>query len=321
MADLDPKATPSLAPSADPDVITGAGGGGSPAATPGMTLNLKIDLAVPVDKGQAAVSPMTVVYAPAPKQLGAQVDVLLWFHGHKGQLNKSVNLKGFSAGDYLNVPEFKLRDFILKTSKRNFLLVFPTLGDTSKAGLLNQQNQAEAFLQQVLNGVRANMNPKVADIGKIVLAAHSGGGAIMSTMAGFGGTFDKVREIWCVDCTYGSGPAFKAWAANPAHTLDRLWVFSTGSWWVPKLKDPTKPKGPTNPVVNEHDHRTGTGDDAKLILDFAKASKSKSIEVLIKPMPPLSNKTDNFTYGVASGHNESVGFYFPQLVSTSRTLS
>lgn len=285
-----------------------------------MTLNLNIDLTVPIAKGQAPVVPMTVVYAPAPKQLGAQVNILLWFHGWKAELNKTVNLKGYSAGDYLNVPEFKFRDFILKTSKRNFLLVFPTLGDKSGAGLLNKQTQAEAFLQQVLNGVRANMNSKVTDIGKIVLAAHSGGGAIMSTMAGFGGIFDKVREIWCVDCTYGSGPAFKTWAAKPAHTLDRLWVFSTGSWWVPRLLDPTKKPGPTNPVVDPKDHRTGTGDDAKQILDFAKATKSKSIEVLIKPMPPDSNKTDNFTYGVASGHNESVGFYFPQLVQTSQTL-
>jgi hypothetical protein len=286
-----------------------------------MTLNLKIDLAVQVAKGQAAVSPSTVVYAPAPKQLGAQVDILLWFHGHKGQLNKNVNLKGFSAGDYLLVPEFSFREMILKTSKRNFLLVFPTLGDKSGAGLLNKQDQAEAFLQQVLNGVRANMNSKVTDSGKIVLAAHSGGGAIMSTMVGFGGTFDKVREVWCVDCTYGSGPSFKAWAAKPAHKLDKLWAFSTGSWWVPRLQDPNKPQGPANPVVDPKDHRTGTGDDTQQILDYAKASKSKSIEVLIKPMPPETNKTDNFTYGVASGHNESVAFYFPQLVSKSRTLT
>ena len=143
----------------------------------------------------------------------------------------------------------------------------------------------------------------------------------MSTMVGFGGTFDKVREVWCVDCTYGSGPSFKAWAAKPAHKLDRLWAFSTGSWWVPRLQDPTKPQGPTNPVVDPKDHRTGTGDDTQQILDYAKASKSNSIEVLIKPMPPASNKTDNFTYGVASGHNESVAFYFPQLVSSSRTLT
>jgi hypothetical protein len=320
MADLDPKATPSLMPSTDVDVITGAGGGAAPTI-PGMTLNLKIDLGVAVGKGQAAVSPMTVVYAPDPKQLDAQVDILLWFHGHKGQLNKAVNLRGFSAGDYLLVPEFKFREFILKTSKRKFLLVFPTLGDKSGAGLLNQQGQAEAFLQQVLNGVRAKMNPKVTGIGKIVLAAHSGGGAIMGRVAGYGGTFDKVREIWCVDCTYGSAGAFVSWAKKPGHAHDRLWAFSTGSWWVPKLKDPSKPQGPDNPVVNPHDHRTGTGDDAQQILALGKASKSSSVEALIKPVPPDSNKTANFTYGVASGHNESVGFYFPQLVNTSRTLS
>ena len=64
-ASLDPKATPSLGPSVDPDVITGAGGGGAPPkAVPGMTLNLNIDLAVHVEKGQAAVSSTTVVYAP-----------------------------------------------------------------------------------------------------------------------------------------------------------------------------------------------------------------------------------------------------------------
>lgn len=38
MADLDPKATPSLAPSADPDVITGAGGGGTAAGNAGDDL-------------------------------------------------------------------------------------------------------------------------------------------------------------------------------------------------------------------------------------------------------------------------------------------
>ena len=107
MADLDPKATPSLATSADPDVITG-GGGGTTAGNAGDDLNLNIDLAVPIAKGQAAVVPMTVVYAPTPKQLGAQVNILLWFHGWKAELNKTVNLKGYSAGDYLQRPRVQV---------------------------------------------------------------------------------------------------------------------------------------------------------------------------------------------------------------------
>lgn len=308
MAKLDPKTNPKLLSS---ESLT--------STSSDKTLYLDIDLSIPVAKGQAAAATLTAVFSPDPAQLGAQVDVLLWFHGHKGQLNKQINLKGYSAQQYLSVDEFKFREFILTTSKRKFLFVMPTLGDTSKAGVLGEQIQAEAFLQQVLNGVRANMNSKVTDIGNIVLAAHSGGGAIMGTVAGFGGIFNKVREIWGIDCTYGSGSAFTAWAKQPGHTLDRLWVFSTGSWDVPEqLKFPKQPPGPNNPLIPAH--RSGTGDDARQILNFAKKSKSSSIEVLIKPMPPESNRI-NFNYGVASGHNESVGFYFPQLVKTSRTLS
>ncbi len=319
MADLDKNAVPDLIATDPANVVTASPTAGAPpqpppGSRPDMTLYLKIDLAIPIGTGQAAAAPMTAVFSPDKTQLGSQVDVLLWFHGHKGQL-RNINLKGYTAQQYLDVPEFKLRDFILSTSKRKLLLVVPTLGDTSGSGLLGTQAQAEAFLQQVLNGVRKYMAPQVTDIGNIVLAAHSGGGKIMGTVAGFGGTFNKVREIWCFDCTYWSVTAFMDWHAQPSHTLDRLWVFSTGSWDA-GLKDPTKPPGPDNPQT-----RSGTGDNARPILNLAKASKSPSIEVLIKPMPPQSNKTDNFTYGVASGHNESVGFYFPQLVSSSRILS
>jgi len=112
---------------------------------------------------------------------------------------------------------------------------------------------------------------------------------------------------------------FLKWAEQPGHKLDRLWVFSTGSWDVPEqLKYTNKPPGPDNPLIPAH--RSGTGDNAKVILNHAKKIKSTSIEVLIKPMPPESNRI-NFNYGVAGGHNESVKFYFPQLVNTSRNLS
>ncbi|MFO1372214.1 MAG: hypothetical protein U1F42_07405 [Candidatus Competibacteraceae bacterium] len=309
MAKLDPKATPTLLSS---ESLT--------ANSPDKTLYLNIDLSIQIAKGQAAATALTAAFSPDPTQLGSTVDVLLWFHGHKGQLNKTTNLKGYSAQQYLSVNEFKFREFILSTSKRKFLFVMPTLGDTSGAGVLGEQAQAEAFLQQVVNGVKANMNKNVTGIGNIVLAAHSGGGAIMSKMIGYGGMFSKVREIWCIDSTYQSGSAFTTWAKQPGHTLDRLWVFSTGSWDVPdQLKFPKQPAGPDNPVIIPH-HRAGTGDNARVILNYAKKSKSKNIEVLIKPMPPESNRI-NFNYGVAGGHNESVGFYFPQLVKSSRTLS
>jgi hypothetical protein len=318
---LDPKLTPSVIPRATP--AAGAGGGPAPAAPPGMTVPLQIDLCIRDGNGHATAPPMTVVYAPDPKQLGAKVDVLIWFHGHKGGL-KNVNLSGISAEGYLNVPALDLRQFILSTKKREFVLVVPTLGEKSEPGLLTQQQQADAFLAQVLNGVRANINPNVTAIDNIVLAAHSGGGAIMGRWAKFGGTLrSNVKEIWCVDCTYGSAGSFLSWAKQPGHANDRLWVFSTGSRWVPRCQDPDPKKkcpGPDNPVVDPHDHRTGTGDDAERILNHAKATSSKSIEILIEPMPPKSH-AHNFNYGDPGDHYAAIKFYFSQLVNSSRILS
>jgi hypothetical protein len=301
------------------------------SGSPDKTLYLEIDLEVAVQKGQSAVKPMTAVFSPDPTKLGSSsIDVLLWFHGHKGQLNKTINLKGYSAQQYLQVAEFKLREFILTTGKKQFLLVVPTLGDKSGAGVLARQDQAEAFLQQVLNGVQKHMGAKTATLGNIVLAAHSGGGAIMSKLAGYSGAFDNVKEIWCVDCTYGSGPAFKKWAET--HVNNKLFVFSTGEF--PTFEHPTSGKaavkpGPDNRAIGFW----GTGNDAKLIYDYAVAKKSATIEVRIntlstKDLSKPDNErttgpytTSNFTYGFATEHNQSVGFYFPKLVDASKTLS
>src|SRR5438477_10012314 len=75
------------------------------------TVYLGIDLDVSPPPGEAAVPPMTAVYAPDPEQLEPQVNMLLWFHGYKGQLG-ATNLKGYSVKQYLAVPEFDLRTFV-----------------------------------------------------------------------------------------------------------------------------------------------------------------------------------------------------------------
>jgi hypothetical protein len=131
------------------------------ATSPGHTLFLKIDLEINAMGGKSA-EPMTAVFAPDPKKLTTgDVNVLLWFHGDKDVWSKNrkghLYLWGKTVRDYLHVDECKLREFILQSSTRNFLLVVPTLNDhTGRAkddhtagGLLWQQGQAEAFLQQV----------------------------------------------------------------------------------------------------------------------------------------------------------------------------
>ena len=97
------------------------------------TAYLKIDLEIDPMGGQP-VEPMTAVFAPDPKQLKtSDVPVLLWLHGDKKFWSRKRGgtkpLWGITVQGYLKEVECKLREFILKTSVRQFLLVVPTLNN------------------------------------------------------------------------------------------------------------------------------------------------------------------------------------------------
>ncbi len=268
----------------------------------------------------------TVIYAPDPTQLGGKLDILIWFAGHKLRPNQCVHgfyLTGISADQYLAFPELDLRKFIEQSGRKNFVLVVPTLGETSEAPEgLNDPKTAWDFLNKVKDQV-TSIAKTVTGIGRIVLAAHSGSGTIIGKWAkwatgessDFTGT---VKEIWCFDSTYDSGNTQNIlnWAKH--FPTSKLWVFSTGSWWKPKLKDAKKPEGPDNPVVDPHGSRTGTGDNAQDILTYAKKAQAKNIEILIKDG---SSKTDDnsyrFQYPVSHDHYSSIKDYFPLLVRDS----
>jgi hypothetical protein len=246
------------------------------------------------------------------------VDVLLWFHGdthvwsakRKKETKKDLYLWGKSIQDYLKVEECLLREFILQSSKRQFVLVAPTLGDRScrgpkhtAGGLLWQQADAEAYVQQAVNGVKKHLGISVTRPSRFILAAHSGGGHVLSHLAQFfSGSFDKANAVWCFDCTYWGGEPFIA-RAKKGRSNHRLWVYSTG-WKGNGL----------------------TGDSANAILSFAQSNPpGANIEVLIDDYPTAGSpsSTNNFIasyHGSAGGHYESIQKYLPQLVERSKNL-
>jgi len=297
-AKLNPKDTPTLAAPTET----------SPSD---CTFYFNIDL----QTGQGG-SAMTAVYVPSRVKLRSPFDVILYFHGHK-------KTGGITIQEYLKDSDFNLREFILASSKRDVLLIAPTLGDRSAYGLLKSGDVTSAYLEQILNGVHKHLlggQGTRPTIGQIVLAAHSGGGAPMRAVAEKSAGTDVgklIKEIWCLDSTYGNGQFWLNWATSAGRTIQRLFVFSTGSWDADVLKDPTKKKSEDNPVVGTK--RVGTGDDARVILNGAKGKSN--IEVLIKPVPPQSNQTPNFSYGIAAGHNQAVGFYFTKLVNSSAIIA
>ena len=227
------------------------------------------------------------------------------------------------------MKEFNLRQFVLAASSRNFVLVVPTLNDTSGAGLLTATAaNFDAYLDQVMAGIGAHFltpagTPGTPTVKNIVLAAHSGGGAAMLTIAtrATSTTNNNIREVWGFDCTYGGGGGWLKWIESPAHVLDRLWLYSTGSSFR-KGVDPSKPISKDNPA-DPKEGRTGTGDDTHILAAAAatavskKSGKLKNVEVSITNTGERVNW--NYPTG-AVGHNESVGAFFTLLINSSANL-
>lgn len=290
------------------------------------TAYLKIDLQVHPMGGQPVV-PMTAVFAPDPTKLSGAVNILLWLHGDKSYWNvtgkESFSFHGKSIQYYLNNLKLcKLREFILGSSGRNFILVAPTLNDrtginingkvdTEPGGLRWDQGDAEAYLQQCVNGVKQHFKANATSVGNIVLAAHSGGGHIQSQMAG---KFDKMNEVWCFDSSYWGSAGLIKWARK-GHSHPRLWVYSTGGttgYAAADIKKLTDPPAPPKPA------KKGAAPPPQPL--------TTKIEVLIhgagKHGMPVT--TDYFvpTYGgSAVGHYEGMQKYLPTLVGSSQNLN
>ena len=216
--------------------------------TSDKTAYLNIELNVNPRGGGVKALPMTAVFAPNPAQLTGEVNVLLWFHGDKEywQTNRQNghNFSGKSIQYYLNGPPMvRLRKFILETNK-NFLLVAPTLNDKTggglglPAGLLWEQADARAYLQQALNGANKHLGMNGTKLGNIVLAAHSGGGRIQARMAGSFDSepFHRMNEVWCFDSTYWGADGLRKWAEK-VHNNARLFVYSLGGGTAQAAKD------------------------------------------------------------------------------------
>ncbi len=311
----------------------------------GETAYLNIDLKVnPPGAGKPAL-PVTAVFAPNPALLTGEVNVLLWFHGDKSYWQngqKAASFSGQSIQHYLNgLPMCDLREFIQKTNK-NFLLVAPTLsdraggGDGLPAGVLWDQADARAYLQQALNGANKHLGVKGTKLGNIVLAAHSGGGHIQAHMAGTfaADPFHRMNEVWCFDSTYWGDARLQKWAERP-HSGAKLFVYATGGSTAVAARSlrrfsrpptpPPPPWGKTN--VRDVIEKPGAGVSMAVLRkrsesSFATVMRSMTdIDVLIENDPENKTNPAWTAYGgSAGGHYECIPKYLPQLVERSRNL-
>lgn len=332
------------------------------------TAFLKIDLKINA-KGGLPVQPMTAAFAPDPKFLSSTVDVLLWFHGDKRYWNASrsdnFSFAGKSIQQYLTYPLCKLREFILKANKRKFILVAPTLNDQTgvsidsknsdekkrnfnPGALIWDQADAEAYLQQVLNGVQKHMGlNKQLSVGNIVLAGHSGGGHLQSQMAQkFEGKFAKLNEVWCFDSSYWGSDPFLKWIQK-GRSNAKLFMYSTGGTTgvsssailkkMPNLLglSPTTPPVKIKPGGTPFENLEAVIDRTRQQLNHVGDAVWRGIEILMKTtkidiliekdpstsQPAASPFSLAMYSGMAGGHYECIEKYLTTLVKTSQNLN
>ena len=184
-------------------------------APPGMTIYVKVDLKIDNRVKQ------TAIFIPIGFVKGPDVDLVLFLHGFQQNDDMAIS-------NYLQEGYGRLREG-LNASGQNIVLVAPTLGPQSEAGVLTQAGGLDDFLVQSLSAIRAHGGsgwPDTLSVRNLVIACHSGGGARAREIAGQkNDALDCLREHWGFDSlnSHNDVPFWKPWAL--AHRQSRLLLF------------------------------------------------------------------------------------------------
>ncbi len=190
---------------------------------------------------QQDVSPETGIFIPSGFKPTPQVDLLIYLHGHKtGYVSRQgVDLPIHSYWDQKVIPYFNLRE-ILNASGQNLILVAPTIGPLAQSGSLSTNDGFTDFISKVLAAIKQYSStfsgvPYDLTLRSIILAAHSGGGVPLRSIAQLAATnsmANKIKECWGFDCTYNSADKdWYDWAKNNPDKSLYLFCLPDSSPW------------------------------------------------------------------------------------------
>jgi hypothetical protein len=158
-----------------------------------------------IDLKNTARTPLTGVFFPEKYQPSDKLQVLLYLFGHD---NPAIDQHWVNQPKKKKPEVFQLREE-LNASKKNLVLVAPTLGSKSEAGLLVTSG-INWYVKEVLTRLRASAPPelKIGDttsVTDVYVMAHSGGGVPMYDLANAipaNGAGNLIRQFWGFDCLY-----------------------------------------------------------------------------------------------------------------------
>lgn len=161
--------------------------------------------------GVGGVPNETAIYLPPGLRRSAQVDVIVYLHGFEtDRAGRVICGRGRTISEYLEHPSFQLRE-IVRDSGKNAILVAPKIGAHSQPGSLTRRGGFTAFMDRVLAALPAcGRWSRPPSLGRLVLSAHSGGGAGIGAICAVNGELvANLTEVWMFDALYGG---VDAWA-------------------------------------------------------------------------------------------------------------
>jgi hypothetical protein len=191
------------------------------ATPPAYTLYMNIPLG-----GEPPAQPMTGIFVPAHYRPLPHVNLIMYLHGFKRrQPGASID----AYWDIRHSPYWPLREGV-NESRKNVILVAPTLGPRSQTGNLTRPGGFDAYLNQVVAALKQHgpyaRVQQPPTVGNIILVCHSGGGWPMRQLAvGRDRYASQIRECWGFDCTYNRGDdtVWAQWARS--HANARLYIY------------------------------------------------------------------------------------------------
>jgi hypothetical protein len=168
--------------------------------------------------GVGGVPNETAIYLPPGLRRSPKVDVIVYLHGWEtNRAGKVICGRARTISEYLEHPSFPLRE-IVRDSGKQAVLVAPKLGGHSEPGSLVRRGGFAAFMDRVLASLSAcGRWPTPPSLGRLILSAHSGGGAGIGAIAAVNGELvANLTEVWMFDALYGGAAAWaKLFAARP----------------------------------------------------------------------------------------------------------
>jgi hypothetical protein len=175
-------------------------------------LDPKATLFVDIPEVGGAGRPKTALYFPPAVTRSSPYNLLVYLHG-----DRMVPVEKWITSD----PRFPLRERV-EASGKSLVLVVPSLTTSSHAGQL--ENDPDWYIDRVLEEIGRADNGAPATLGKLVIAAHSGGGVRMfEMMTGMSKYKANLVECWGFDCLYQpvgdpkpyNIPKGRVWAPRP----------------------------------------------------------------------------------------------------------